>query len=334
MPNGRLLLPTACIVSIGVLAPTASGQEATSGSRPAAIVNGEPIPIQEVDAILKVRPTKVGRPSEAELDDMRRQALDMLVDDVLLKQFLRKHAAPVRPGEVSKKMSELQSSLKAQGQTLEAYCREACQTEAQLKSTIVTMLQRNSFIAQHLTAESVRRYYDENREFFDQVTVRASHILIRTASGTTPTQAAVAKAKLTSIREQIVAGKIDFAAAAKKYSQCPSAPTGGDIGYFPRKGTVEEPFARAAFALKKGEVSDVVQTSYGFHLIQITDRKSGTPSEFAKIESLVRDLAGEEMMMSILMHERDQARIEIKLAEHEEPAKSAPRRGFFSFGNH
>jgi parvulin-like peptidyl-prolyl isomerase len=116
------------------------------------------------------------------------------------------------------------------------------------------------------------------------------------------------------------------------YSQCPSAPEGGDIGYFPRKGAVEEPFAAAAFALKKDEVSAVVQTSYGLHLIRVTDRKSGPPSDFSKIVDQVRELAGENMMLDILSKERLAARIEIKLGEA--PAASKPANARRSlFGN-
>jgi peptidyl-prolyl cis-trans isomerase C len=290
-------------------------------------VNGEPISLQEVDTLLKSRPLPQSADDRLE---MRRAALEMLIDDALLRQFLRKNAKPIRASEINKKLAELQGTLKSQGQSLQAYCQEAGQTEAQLRATIVTMLQREAYIAEHLTDAAVRSYFDENRDFFDQSTVRTSHILLRIRPGSTPAQVAAAKAKLEQLRKAILSGTIDFARAAQNYSECASAPHGGDIGYFPRKGLVEEPFARAAFALKKDEISEVVQTSYGLHLIQATDRKSGPAAEFAKIAPQVHELAGEEMILAALAKERAAASVEIKLVDDRETAKSpAKRPGLF-----
>src|SRR5260370_38042103 len=93
------------------------------------------------------------------------------------------------------------------------------------------------------------------------------------------------RARLEKLRQEIVSGKVDFAEAARKYSQCPSSQDGGNIGYFFRKYTVQEPIARAAFALKVGDISEVVQSDYGLHLIKVTDRKAnGPPSDFEKIK--------------------------------------------------
>jgi peptidyl-prolyl cis-trans isomerase C len=76
---------------------------------------------------------------------------------------------------------------------------------------------------------------------------------------------------------------------------------------------VEEPFARAAFALKVGEISDVVQTEYGMHLIKVTDRKPGQPSDYAKIKDEVLEFCAGEMRMALVAQQRKTARIEINL---------------------
>jgi parvulin-like peptidyl-prolyl isomerase len=316
--------------SLALLLAAAAVTAQTPAPRSAAVVNGESIPLDDVEAIVKIRPLAYGKPSETEHAELQREAVDMLIDDALLRQFLRKNAAAVRASEVNRKLGELQAALKKDGQTLEVYCRECGQTETSLRSTIVTMLQHDSYIKEHLTDADIRKYYEDNREFFDQVTVRVSHILIRVPPGSPPTQVAAEKAKLEALRQDILAGKQDFAAAARAHSECISAPSGGDVGYFPRKGAVEEPFARAAFALKQGEVSEVVQTSRGLHLIRVTDRKSGPASDFKKVEAQVRELAGEDMMMGILARERQEARVEITLADPQE-AKKPPsgRRSLF-----
>jgi parvulin-like peptidyl-prolyl isomerase len=92
-----------------------------------------------------------------------------------------------------------------------------------------------------------------------------------------------------------------------------TAPTGGDVGFFPRKFVVDEAFARAAFSMKTGEVSDVVQTGYGLHLIKVTERKAGEASDFAKTKDDVRQVCEEDMRQTILARMRADAKIKITL---------------------
>ena len=89
--------------------------------------------------------------------------------------------------------------------------------------------------------------------------VRASHILVATEQ------------EANNLREEIVNGK-DFAEAAAEYSKCPSGAAGGDLGYFGR-GMMVKPFEDAAFELESGELSQPVQTQFGWHLIKVTDKK-------------------------------------------------------------
>src|SRR5262249_35046207 len=96
-------------------------------------------------------------------------------------------------------------------------------------------------------------------------------------------------------------------------SQGPTADKGGDLGYVPRKWMVEEPFARAAFAMEAGQVSDVVETEFGLHLIKVTDRKAGPGSDFAKIKEDVLHVCIEDMYMNLLGQLRKSAKIEINL---------------------
>src|SRR5207245_2012426 len=103
--------------------------------------------------------------------------------------------------------------------------------------------------------------------------------------------------------------------AARKFSQCTSAPNGGDVGYFSRKGVVAEEFARAAFTLKVGEVSDVVVSDYGMHLIKLTERKPGQPSSFEKVKDDVRMMAAEELRQALLAQQRKSARVQILMGE-------------------
>src|SRR5262249_15970589 len=83
-----------------------------------------------------------------------------------------------------------------------------------------------------------------------------------------------------------------FADVARKESACPSKAQGGDLGWFPRAGSMVEPFAQAAFALKPYEMSDVVTTRFGCHLILATDRRAGKETKFEDVKDVVKELYG------------------------------------------
>lgn len=89
--------------------------------------------------------------------------------------------------------------------------------------------------------------------------IRASHILVKTEE------------EAKKLLEEIKNGS-DFAELAKEHSMCPSGQAGGDLNFFGR-GMMVKPFEEAAFALKKGEVSEPVETQFGWHLIKLTDIK-------------------------------------------------------------
>jgi peptidyl-prolyl cis-trans isomerase C len=301
------------LAGAAILATLASTAQAQAPAKPAAVVNGEPITMADVEALLKGRGPLATPPTELQRKQMQLEAVAMLIDDLIMQQFLRKYAPPVDPAELNKRVAEMQVALKKKNQTLQDFCKETGQTEIQLRTNLANMLQWAAYVKDKVTDADVKRYYDENRDFFDQITVRASHIVFRVPTGAADGERQSTAARLQAIRQDIVSGKLDFAEAAKKHSQCPSAPGGGDIGYFPRKWVVEESFARAAFALKVGEVSDVVQTDYGLHLIKVTDRKPGQPSDFSKIKDEVREIYVEEMRQALVAQQRKASKIEVNL---------------------
>src|SRR5207302_10918594 len=131
------------------------------------------------------------------------------------------------------------------------------QTEKQVRAGIESLLRWNAYLAKKLTHAELQQYYADNRDFFDKVTVRCSHIVYRLSERASPAEREDTAKKLRELRQRIVAKNLTFAEAANKYSHCPSAPKGGELGWIFRKWVVEEPFARAAFAMKVGELSDV-----------------------------------------------------------------------------
>ncbi len=283
-----------------------------TADRPAAVVNGEAIPAGEVKRLLDARPYPVTLPEEQK-KALRQAALDMLVDDLLMRQYLRKHVPQLDPAEITKEMQSIQESLKKQNKTIEQVLRESGQSEAQLRADVQSRMQWRNYLQRQMPEAQLKKYYDDNKLFFDKVFVRASHILIKVPASAPADQKALAAQKVKALRNEIAAGRMKFDAAAKQYSDCPSKDKGGDIGPFPYKFVVVEPFARAAFALKKGEMSDVVATDFGVHLILVTDRTAGEPSTFEGVREAVREVWAQDidLYQRILAEQRKNSKIEV-----------------------
>jgi hypothetical protein len=283
------------------------------GTSPAALVNGEPISLAEVDAVHELIPSKGNALTPSEIRQNRLDILDMLIDDVLIHQFLKKKTTPVTQAEFSKEWELLHSSLKARNRTLEEFLKDTKQTEAHLRTEIVKKLQWERYLSQHITEAALKRYYEENREYYDMVKVQIRHILIRVSPKQGESERNLARARLEQLRGQLLANQITFEDAARKYSQCESASKGGDLGYFIRKFVLDERVAKAAFALKVGEISEPVETEYGLHLLKVTDRTKGEPSQFETIKDKVRQHYAMDLCQNIIGQERQTARIETRL---------------------
>lgn len=136
-----------------------------------------------------------------------------------------------------------------------------------------------------LSEDDVRGYYEQNKpRYATPEERRASHILLRLDPGASDAQKSGIRARATELLKQVRAGG-DFAALAKANSQDPgSAGSGGDLGFFPREAMVK-PFADAAFSLKEGEVSDIVESDFGLHLIRLTGIRPGQQRGFEQVRA-------------------------------------------------
>lgn len=280
----------------------------------AATVNGQAITLAELDAVLNASlPT--GTPlTPHERRQLRTALLNDLIDDALLKQFLSKHGPKVDPAEIDAQTKALNEKLTKENRTLPAYLKEIGQTEAQLREAWALQIQVTGYVKQQVTDEQLKAYHAANRDHFDKVEVRVSHVVLRVGPSVPATERAAAKEKLAKLRADIAAGKIDFAAAAKRFSQDPTARAGGDMGFIPRRGLPEdEPLAKAAFALKAGELSDVIESDYGLHILTVTDRKPGTPSVLEKCVVEVLEAYTDDCRVELVKKLRKDAQIKVTL---------------------
>ena len=102
-----------------------------------------------------------------------------------------------------------------------------------------------------------------------------------------------------------------FADVAAKESSCPSKENGGNLPWFQRAGMMVEPFARTAFALKPFQMSDVVATQFGYHLIMTIDRKPGRDVKFDDVKLIVREVYSDRLREAVIAAMKPSARIVI-----------------------
>lgn len=141
-----------------------------------------------------------------------------------------------------------------------------------------------------ISDEELKKYYDSHKDEFKKDEVEASHILLKTVDDNnkplSDDKKAEAKKKAEEALKEVKSGE-DFAKVAKKYSQDSTASDGGKLGFFSRGQMVAE-FEEAAFSMKKGEVSNLVETQYGYHIIKVTDRVNEQTS-FEDAKETIKD---------------------------------------------
>lgn len=143
-----------------------------------------------------------------------------------------------------------------------------------------------------VSEDEIKKHYEENKnDYKEPEQVNAAHILIRLKEGATPEEDKAAMDKIQGLLKKIKEGG-DFSTLAKENSDCPSGSKGGELGYFSRGQMVPE-FEEAAFKLKAGEVSDIVKTKFGYHIIKVLDKKEERVKEFSEVkEEIEQKLTG------------------------------------------
>lgn len=145
-----------------------------------------------------------------------------------------------------------------------------------VKLEYLLLSQADLAAAQTVTDEEVAKYFAEHQQDLAKEERRVSHILLTVDKAAKPADKAAVRQKAEAILAEVKAAPARFAELAKQKSQDPgSAVKGGDLGFFARGAMVKQ-FDQAAFSLKKGEISGIVETDYGFHILQLNEIKSAT----------------------------------------------------------
>lgn len=290
-------------------AGTAEAKKEDVASKVLATVNGENIYQKEVDKVLKRFGPQV--PQE-QIPAATKQILDGLITQKLILQFVRDSKIQVGQADIEVELNKVREDIKSNpglaGQTLEQVLEKHGGSIEDMKSDITMFLSMERYLSKDVDEQKVKAYFDQHKSVYAETEVKASHILVDTRKMKTDAELAQAMEKIKKAKTEVAGGK-DFAEAAKEYSDCPSSKEGGDLGYFKREGQMVEPFAAAAFALKKGDVSDVVKTDFGYHIIKVTDIKTPT---FDEVKETVKQNMIEEKGQLLVKDLREKAKIDIK----------------------
>jgi parvulin-like peptidyl-prolyl isomerase len=323
-----LTLLAAALTSAAALA---QGQPAPAPAAPtgtAATVNGEAIPETAVHR-------GVARVPANKYAEARQRHLEFLIDNTLVDQYLVQLKIDADKKEVDTRLAQILEDIKKQGQAVEKVFKELSLTEAELRAHIESDARWEKFCNQQATEAELQKFFDSNKEAFDGSQVRVRHILLSPGSAD-PQAGEQLKAQLLLIRKQVeeaaaaaiakLPASADalarekartealdqaFATAAREKSACPSKDKGGDTGWFPRAGDMVEPFARAAFALKPYQMSDVVKTPWGYHLLLAIDSRPGRDVKFEEVKADVKELYCDRLREAVVAYMRPRAKITI-----------------------
>jgi peptidyl-prolyl cis-trans isomerase C len=284
------------VVAICLLAgPAWSADKAASSDKEAATVNGKPIFKSQYDHELSVfqkRAAQQGRPlSDADLSAVKKQILENLIEAEMLYQQSQKEGVKVNDQAINDQIETIKKRFPD-----EAAYKKALEgmeiSEKEIRSQIQRGLAINQLLDTNVrqkitvTAEESNNFYKSNPNFFEQPEqVKASHILIKVAPDDEESKKIQARKKIETLQKKVRQGE-DFGSLAKANSEGPTAQRSGDLGYFSR-GQMVKPFEDAAFALNVGEVSEIVETQFGYHLIKVTDKKPARTIPYKEVQPMV-----------------------------------------------
>ena len=308
----RYFIPLlSCLLVISFLRGALSAEKKHQNEEVLATVNGKKITQADLANRLETF-----RNTDAEtLDTINKQEiLDQLITDILLEEFIDRQGLVVASEEIEREVNQVRSNItgnqKDSGQSLEKVLASIGSNMSEFQRSIKHSLALEKYFDNKLDDKTLEKYFDGNKSLFNGESVKVSHILIDTRNMKTQEELSHALEQIKSIKKEIDQGAA-FDEMAKKYSNCPSAQNGGDLGFIQRKGNLARLFSDAAFSLRRGQVSEPVQTEYGYHLIKVTEKKEGAHVKFGDVKQKVRLAVLDEETVKLLSQLHKAAQIVI-----------------------
>jgi len=292
--EAKPVMAPAPVLSGATEAPAAASKATSAASQPADSAKGRGADIAvEIDGIKMTRgqleedmkkrmETLKGQVPTEGLEQAKVEIRRGLIDEFVVRNLLSKEIGAKKVTASEKEVAEVLESIKAQlpaGMTMDELLKKNNLDVAKMREEIGLNIRINKLVMQELggkvkiTDKEISEFYNKNLDSFKrQESVHARHILVAKTSGDTDKIKAEKKGKAEELRKQLVSGA-DFAELAKKDSDCPSKKGGGDLGTFTR-GQMVKPFEDAVFSQEKNAIGPVVETEFGFHIIQVLERLS------------------------------------------------------------
>lgn len=283
-----------------------------------AVVNGVKIGEDEVGKLVQVMRQQNFIPPDSTTtgstpeEKQRFFAIDRLIDRALVLQDAARQKIAPPAADIDQRLQQFKTQAGA-GDSL-----PAGMNEAELRRNLADDLTINEYFEKsviepiQVSDTEVQEYFTGHPEQFGgQDQVRARHILIRLDPAATDQQKAEARQKAQEVLDQAKKGQ-DFAELARKHSQDPgSGPNGGDLGFFGR-GQMVKPFEDAAFGLESGQVSGLVESQFGYHIIKVEEKKAAEPLQLDAIR---------HQLEQFLKSQKVQSAVEARLASLKAGAK-------------
>jgi len=260
----------------------------------AARVNGHAIPSKIVSALVEPA-LQAGNVPPDKRASAYRQTLDQLVMRELITQEAQ--ARKIAPDEAAVERDFLQAREQFKSEqdwsrflSKSGFDPGSFRTELRTRNVVDSVVKQEAAkLPAVVTDADAKAFYDQNPKLFDAgERVRASHILLRVPEGAGADAKKAARGKAEAALARVRKGE-DFAAVAREVSEDPgSAPRGGDLGAF-GKGQMVPPFEQAAFALPAGQVSGLVETPFGLHIIKVQERLPAGKVPFDPVKGQIKD---------------------------------------------
>jgi len=296
--------------------PTAAAEPADSTlvapevvNRIVATIDGEPVTLFELHAFAdQVRQRAAtagagaaggGTDGQPPTDD--RAILDELVLDKILHKQIQEQGVAASDQQIDAYIASIKERNKLDDASLRQALAQQGLSWEQYRAQVRTDIERAALINKEIrnkvnvSPEEVERYYKEH--LTDYGTPEKAHVRLLSLlvpSDATPEQKAAIRAQADALRKEAASGK-DFAKLAQEHSQGPGAAGGGDIGEVAR-GQMQGEFEKAAFALKPGEVSEVIETASGYHILKLEQRSGEAHQPLAEVQDDIREKLYRETM--------------------------------------
>jgi peptidyl-prolyl cis-trans isomerase C len=268
-----------------------------------AKVNGDDIPRTEFETTIQNVESRAGRPVPPEQrDQVYRGVLEDLIALRLLKQEVARRQLTASDAELAEAMKGMRQQFPTaaafkQALTAQKMTLEQLREETRTQVLVSKMLQQEVASQVAVKPTEISGFYEKNPDKFQQPeAVRASHVLITVPEGAAPAARAAARTKAENVLKQARAGA-DFAKLAQTYSDDASKGRGGDLGFFP-KGQMVPAFEAAAFALAPNQISDIVESPFGYHVIKVIEKRPAQNVPFSEAAPRIEQYLRQEQQQA------------------------------------